>query len=85
MIFSLKKKHTCPLSGFTQQMMGTDAETHSQTQGRAWEILWKMEPDRTHIPGVLTHKLTGGTRHRQRQQDKVTPEIIRWQEENTRT
>jgi hypothetical protein len=26
--------------GFTQQLMEVDAKTHSQTLGRAWEILW---------------------------------------------
>jgi hypothetical protein len=33
---------------------------------------------RTALPGVLTNKLTGGTRHSQRQQNHLTPQITRW-------
>jgi len=33
--------------------------------------------------GVLTHRLTGGSSHCQRQQNKLTPETTLWREENT--
>ena len=33
--------------------------------------------ERAVLPGVLTHRLTGGTSHNQRQQDQLTPEITR--------
>jgi hypothetical protein len=45
----------------------------------------KLLPERTGLPGVLTHKLAGGTSHSQRQQDQLTPEITRWQEARART
>ena len=34
--------------------------------------------ERNSFPGVLTHRLTGGTSHNQRQQEQLTPEITRW-------
>lgn len=34
-------KHNCHLRGFIQQRMETDADSHSQTLGGAWGILWK--------------------------------------------
>jgi hypothetical protein len=34
---------------------------------------------------VLTHWLTGGTSHSQRQQDQLTPQITKWQEARART
>ena len=45
----------------------------------------KFLPERTGLPGVLTHRLAGGTSHSQRQQDQLTPEITRWQEASIRT
>jgi chromosome segregation ATPase len=45
----------------------------------------KFLPERTGLPGVLTHRLTGGTNHSQRQQDQLTPEITRWQKANAKT
>jgi hypothetical protein len=38
----------------------------------------KFLPEKTGLSGVLTHRLAGGTSHRQRQQDQLTPEITRW-------
>ena len=37
-------------------------------------------PERASLPGVLTHRLAGGTSHSQRQQDQLKPEMTRWQE-----
>jgi hypothetical protein len=37
------------------------------------------------FPGVLKHRLTGGTSHSQRQQDQLTPEITRQQKASKRT
>jgi len=34
-------QHKCHLKGFIQQQMEKGAETHSQTSGRAWRVLWK--------------------------------------------
>jgi hypothetical protein len=46
-IHALKNNHIikniCHLRGFIQQMMETDAETHSQTLDRAQGILWKSQ------------------------------------------
>ena len=44
----------------------------------------KFLPERTGLPGVLTHRLTGGTNHSQRQQDQLTPEITRCWEARAR-
>jgi hypothetical protein len=33
--------HNCPLRGSTEQLIETDAETHSQTLDQAQEVLWK--------------------------------------------
>jgi hypothetical protein len=41
--------------------------------------------ERAGLPGVLTHRLAGGTSHSQRQQDRITPEITRWREAMVRT
>jgi hypothetical protein len=35
--------HNCHLVGFTQQLMETDAETHSQTLEGYFRISWKRE------------------------------------------
>jgi hypothetical protein len=40
--------------------------------------------ERPGIPGVLPHRLAGGTSHSQRQ-DQLTPEITRWHEARART
>jgi DUF438 domain-containing protein len=37
----------------------------------------KPYQEKTDLPGVLTHRLTGGTSDIQRQQDQLTPEITR--------
>jgi hypothetical protein len=37
----------------------------------------KFLPERDGLPGVLTHTLSGGTSHSQRQQNQLTPEITR--------
>jgi hypothetical protein len=34
--------------------------------------------ERAGLPGVLRHRLVGGTSHSQGQQDQLTPEIARW-------
>ena len=44
----------------------------------------KSHQERTGLPGVLTHRLTGGTSHSQRQKDQKTPQKTRWQEAGTR-
>lgn len=33
--------YNCLLRGFIFQLMEIDAETHSQTSGRSWRVLWK--------------------------------------------
>jgi hypothetical protein len=40
--FQTDSKHKSLLRGFTQQLLKTDAETHSQTLGEAWGILGDM-------------------------------------------
>jgi hypothetical protein len=45
----------------------------------------KILLERTGLPGVLEHRLAGGTSHNQRQQDQLTPEITRWQEARAKT
>ncbi|EDL18955.1 mCG145970, partial [Mus musculus] len=35
------QRHNCPLKGSIQQLTETDAQTHSQTLGRALGVLWK--------------------------------------------
>jgi hypothetical protein len=35
--------HNCPLWGYTQQLMETDAEIHNQTVGETLGILWKSK------------------------------------------
>jgi hypothetical protein len=45
----------------------------------------KFLPERTGFPGVLTHRLPGGTSHSQRYRDQLTPEITRWQRARART
>jgi hypothetical protein len=42
-------------------------------------------PERIGLPGVLTHRLTAGTSHSQRQLGQLTPEITRCQKERVRT
>ena len=55
------KQDNCPLRGSTQQPMGTDAETHSQTLDGAWGVLWKSwrkgmrDPKRIGIPQEDQH------------------------------
>jgi hypothetical protein len=38
----------------------------------------KFLPERSGLPGVLTHMLEGQRSHNQRKQDQLTPEITRW-------
>jgi hypothetical protein len=45
----------------------------------------KFLPKRTGLPGVLTHRLAGGTSHNQRQQNQLIPQIIRKQKARART
>lgn len=44
----------------------------------------KSHQERAGLPGVLTHRLIGGTSHSQKQHDQLTPQITRWQEASAR-
>jgi hypothetical protein len=44
----------------------------------------KFHLKRDGLPGVLTHRLTRGKSHSQRQQDQLTPQITKWQEASAR-
>ena len=71
-----------------------------RNQGTAWDrillvsictlelyttLYTQSSPERTGLPGVLTHRLAGGTSQSQRQQDQMKPEITRWLEARART
>lgn len=43
---------TCHQTGFTQQLMETEAEAHSQTVGTAWGILQKKGEGIAGVSGV---------------------------------
>ena len=46
------------LRGFTHQLMEIDAESHSQTLGRALGIIWKRKKEWRRQKGQVLHKKT---------------------------
>jgi hypothetical protein len=54
--------------------------------GNGWPqlVIPKFLLERTHLPGVLTSRLTRGKSHSQRQQVQLTLEITRWQKARAR-